>query len=231
MPNAAQQNDWEFVVAPYLFMASVNGDAALGNSASSQVDLNFKDILEKLQFAFMLHGEVYKGDWGLLVDISYLKLGEDFKAESEVSGDITFKQTIFEVFGSRKFKKRWGWVDFYGGIRYWNLGLNLNLQGLDITRISRDQDWVDPVFGGRIYFNVTERFTAGFRGDIGGFGLGSDIAYNLQPGVGYQFSDLFTVMLQYKYLYTRYDNEIDGINAFSYDAATNGPLLGLVFRF
>ncbi len=105
------------------------------------------------------------------------------------------------------------------------------LQGLDITRISRDQDWVDPVFGGRIYFNVTERFTAGFRGDIGGFGLGSDIAYNLQPGVGYQFSDLFTVMLQYKYLYTRYDNEIDGINAFSYDAATNGPLLGLVFRF
>lgn len=231
MDQTTQVDDWEFVVAPYLFMASVSGDVALGDRVSGEVDLNFGDILEKLQFAFMIHGEAYKGDWGLIVDYTYLKLGEDFSTDIEVSGDVTFKESIFEAFVSRKFRKQWGWFDVYGGIRYWDLGLNVNLQGLEVTRVSRDQDWVDPVIGGRVYYNASERFIVGLRADIGGFGLGSDFAFNLQPGVGYQFSELFILMLQYKYLYTKYDNDTSGINFFSYDASTNGPLLGLVFRF
>lgn len=227
----ASGNDWEFVVAPYLFMGSVSGEATIGPSGPSEVELDFGDVLKKLQFAFMARGEVYKGNWGLIVDYFYLKLGDDL--EPEIGGliDITQKQTIFETFISRRFRRDWGWFDLYGGIRYWDNKLDLDLQGFQIDRISFSEDWVDPVIGGRFIYNFSDRFSAGLGGDIGGFGIGSDFTYSLQPGLGYRFADWFSLVLQYKYLYTDYKNDKEGLDFFTYDAATSGPLLGLVFQF
>ncbi len=51
-----QYDDWEFTLAPYLFMASINGDAAIAVDGRTEVDLPFGDILKKLQFAFMMRG-------------------------------------------------------------------------------------------------------------------------------------------------------------------------------
>ena len=68
----SQKEKWEFVLAPYMFMAGTSGDATLGVTLSSEIDLLFGDFLENLQLAFMLHGEAYKGDWGVIVDYSYL---------------------------------------------------------------------------------------------------------------------------------------------------------------
>lgn len=224
-------DDWEFRVAPYLLMGSVSGEAAIAVAGPAEVDLDFGDILEKLQAAFMIRGEVYKGDWGVILDYTYLKLGDDITTEQAGVVDITQKQAILESFLSRRFQKEWGWFDFYGGIRYWNNQYKLELEGFQVSSVSFKESWVDPVIGGRIYYNFTDRFLAGFRGDIGGFGAGSDFTYTLQPGIGYHFSDWFTLMLQYKYLYADYNNGKDGLDFYSYDAATNGPLLGLLFRF
>ena len=230
-PAVVQSGDWEVRVAPYLLMGSVSGEAAIGVTGPSEVDLDFGDILEKLQVAFMVHGEVYKGDWGAILDYTYLKLGDDIATEQAGVIDITQKQAIFEAFLSRRFRKEWGWFDVFGGIRHWDNKYKLELDGFQVSSVSFNADWVDPVIGGRIYYNITDRFLAGFRGDIGGFGAGSDLTYTLQPGIGYHISDWFTLMLQYKYLYADYDNGKEGRDLYSYDAATNGPLLGLLFRF
>ena len=270
-PGQDRGDDWEFVVAPYLLMGSVSGDATIGVAGPAEVDLDFGDVLEKLQFAFMIRGEVYKGNWGLIVDYLYLKLGDDLDGPAEIISDIELKQAVFELFLSRRFRQDWGWFDVYAGIRTWDFGLRLNLEGLEqVSALTFDQSWVDPVVGGRIFYNLSDRFIAGIttmcttppvrppiprdprmapsaygaggagtsrpviaglRADIGGFGAGSDFTYTLQPGVGYHFSDLFTLMLQYKYLHTDYTNDEEGLNFFAYDAGMNGPLLGLVFKF
>lgn len=222
---------WQFMLAPYLLMGSVSGDATVGVAGPAEVDMNFGDILEKLQFAFMAHGEVFKGNWGLIADYAYLKLGDDITTQQIGVVDITQKQTILETFISRRFRQQWGWFDVYGGIRYWDNSLDLELEGFEITRLSFGENWVDPVIGGRVIYNFSDRFTGNFRGDIGGFGVGSDFSYNLQPGVGYHFSDWFTLMLQYKYLYTNYSNDKEGLDFFDYKASTHGPLLGVLFRF
>ncbi len=225
-------SDWEFTVAPYMFFGSVSGDSRLGTLESQEVDLKFKDVLKNLQFAFMLHGEVHKGNWGLMADYFYLKLGSDIDTPESGVLDIEFKQSIFELFGSYRIQKEWGWYDVYAGIRSWNLKLDLQLRDDASVGANGDQNWVDPVIGGRIYYKSPGDFILGMRADLGGFGLGSDFTYNLQPGVGYQFSDVFTLMLQYKYLYSDYSSGTEGTpNFFALDAATNGPLLGLVFRF
>lgn len=224
-------NDWQFVVAPYLFMGSVSGEATVGIAGPAEVDMDFGDILKKLQFAFMAHGEVFKGKWGLIADYAYLKLGEDITTQQIGVVDITQKQTILETFISRRFPQRWGWFDLYGGIRYWDNSLDLELEGFQITQLSFGENWVDPVIGGRVIYNFSDRFTGTFRGDIGGFGAGSDFSYNLQPGIGYHFSDWFTLMLQYKYLHADFSNDKEGLDFFAYKAGTHGPLLGLLFRF
>jgi len=135
------------------------------------------------------------------------------------------------LFASRRFQKDWGMIHLYGGIRVWNYSMELAFQNIQISRITRKQDWVDPTIGGRIFFNVSNRLMAGLRADMGGFGLGSNFAFNLQPGIGYQFSDVFSLMLQYRYLYADFDNDKEGVDFFAIDASTQGPLLGLVFRF
>ena len=231
MDNPPARGDWEFVVAPYLLMGSVSGDASIGVAGPSEVDLKFGDILKKLQFAFMLRGEAYKGDWGVIADYFYMKLGDDIDTPQEVVADIEFRQTIFEFFLSRRFRKDWGWFDVYGGIRYWDFGIDLNLEGLQVTRVSFKQDWLDPVVGGRAVLVFSDRFRAVFRGDVGGFGVGSDFSFTVQPGLGYAVSDWFAVMLQYKYLYADYNNDKQPPDLFVFDAATSGPLLGLVFQF
>ena len=227
----AKKEKWEFLLAPYAFLASTSGDATLGITGPSEIDLKFGDILENLQFAFMLHGEVYRGDWGLMADYSYLKLGSDLNGPLEILRDITFKQSVFELFVSRRFEKDWGLINLYGGIRVWNYNLELAFQNIQISRITRKQDWVDPTIGGRIYFNISNRFMAGLRADMGGFGLGSNFAFNLQPGLAYRFSDVFSMALQYKYLYADFENDKDGVDFFAIDASNHGPLLGLMFRF
>ena len=53
-----QYDDWEFTLAPYLFMASINGDAAIAVDGRSEVDLKFGDILKKRHFGLMMRGGV-----------------------------------------------------------------------------------------------------------------------------------------------------------------------------
>jgi len=226
-----QYDDWEFTLAPYLFMASISGDAAIAVDGRTEVDLPFGDILKKLQFAFMMRGEVYKRNWGIIADYVYIKLGDDLDAPEEVVADIELRQQIFELFVSRRLRQGWGWIDVYGGIRTWSFGTDLNLEGLEVTRVSFKQNWVDPVIGGRAVLEFSDRFKAIFRGDIGGFGVGSDFSYTVQAGVGYHFADWFGMSLQYKYLYVDYNNDKAAPDLFIYDAATNGPLLGMVFQF
>lgn len=46
--------------------------------------------------------------------------------------------------------------------------------------------WVDPFVGGRWWVPVSENVDVVFRGDIGGFGAGSQLAWNLIGGFQYE---------------------------------------------
>lgn len=226
-----QYDEWEFTIAPYLFMASINGDAAVAVDGRNEVDLNFGDILKRLQSAFMMRGEVYKGNWGIMADYIYLKIGDDIDVTENGVDALEFRQSIFEGFISRRIDQNWGWVDVYGGIRSWDFGLDLDVADSDITRVTFKQNWVDPVIGGRAVLTFSDRVSGVVRGDIGGFGLGSDFSFTVQAGAAYHFTDWLAATLHYKYLYVDYNNDKAAPDLFIYDAGTHGPLLGLVFQF
>ncbi len=91
---------------------------------------------------------------------------------------------------------------------------------------SADQDWLDPIVGMRAQWNITDRFFLAGKSDIGGFGVGSDLAWTLQATAGYQFTEKVSAELGYRYLHTDYS---DG--GFKYDIAQAGIYTSLNIRF
>jgi opacity protein-like surface antigen len=93
-------------------------------------------------------------------------------------------------------------------------------------RVSGAEDWIDPIIGLRTRYNFTTSCYAVGRADIGGFGVGSDFAWQAYAGVGYQFNPKVTLELGYRYLQMDYTS-----GGFTYDTATAGVFTALGIRF
>ncbi len=231
-PAQAQSDDWEVVLAPYAWIASITGDAAIGRTDPAPVDVSFSDLLENLRFGFMLHGEVRKGAWGVMLDAFYVKLGSDLSTPLGGVLDLQVQVLVFEALLSRRFDLPRGSVDAYAGIRYWDVDLDVELEGVVSGAIDRGDSWVDPVVGGRVIHYVGDDWFVMLRGDIGGFGVGSNFSWTAAAGVGYEVSDLFSIVAQYKALDVDFENDAAGTPDFLlFDAIVHGPLVGFVFRF
>jgi len=75
-----------------------------------------------------------------------------------------------------------------------------------------------------------KKFIYQFRADIGGFGLGSDLTWQIQAYAGYRFSKLFQITAGYRIMSIDYEKG-SGQDRFLYDMNTFGPVLRLGFNF
>jgi len=67
-------------------------------------------------------------------------------------------------------------------------------------------------------------------GDIGGFGIGSEFAWQWQAYAGYRFTKLFQVTAGYRRVSMDYGKG-ESDNRFVYDMATFGPVVRMGFSF
>lgn len=134
------------------------------------------------------------------------------------------------------------------GFRYWNISNEIDLNvvgsvnvpalGLEFGRAfsvarSPGVDWVDPVLGLRLRHQFTPRQQLMVRGDVGGFGFGSQFTW--QAAAVYSYNWQFTgyalaALVGYRALGVTYSqgwgNDTAGI-----DAVLHGPLIGASLRF
>ena len=75
------------------------------------------------------------------------------------------------------------------------------------TSGSGDAWWVDPIIGLRGQVNITRWLFLAAQGDVGGFGAGSQIAWNVQATIGINFTRNIFAELGYRYMYVDYDND------------------------
>lgn len=104
--------------------------------------------------------------------------------------------------------------------------INKQLSAKVPTTASAEKDWLDPIVGVRAQWNLNDRFFLAGKSDVGGFGVGSDLAWTLQATVGYNFTNNVSAELGYRYLHTDYS---DG--AFTYDMAQAGIFTSLNIKF
>lgn len=92
------------------------------------------------------------------------------------------------------------------------------------------ETWFDPMLIARIKSKSGEKFIYQFRGEIGGFDIGSDFAWQMQAYAGYQFSKLFQITGGYRIISLDYENG-SGQNRFMYNIDTSGPVVRFGFNF
>ena len=71
-------------------------------------------------------------------------------------------------------------------------------------------DWFDPVIGLRGRFNLTKAFYLTAETDVGGFGIGSDIAVQAYGALGCQLTRHIHSEVGYRYLYDEFRDESAG---------------------
>ena len=214
---------WEFSVSPYLLVPSMKGTSGIGD-LQVDVDASPGDIFSHLQFGAMLLMEANNGTWGVAVDGIYMNLTQD-GASDRISAEAGMKQGALELTG---FRRVTGWAEVLVGGRLNRLSAELQTLGLQARSKSADQNWFDPIVGARLQVPNSGKWMLTLRGDIGGFGVGSDLAWQVIPKVGYRFSKLFELNAAYRVISMDYN---EGDPAFLYDMRIFGPEIGLAFHF
>jgi hypothetical protein len=120
-------------------------------------------------------------------------------------------------------------ADVLAGIRYWHFGENLqfspSILGLNF---SKSQDWVDPVVGGRISAALSQKTAFTVAGDVGGWGTGSQLEYQVVGLLGYKLKPTMTLEGGYRYLYVDYSK--GGQAGAFVTAATSGIIFGVTMN-
>jgi hypothetical protein len=240
-PTYAQANKKEkkntFLVEPYIMFPNMNGQAGLGDLPSIPVEANPGDIFSRLQMAFMLNLEYKTPKWSITSDLVYMRLKQDIEPGLIInSGDITAKQFIWEAAGLYRIKP------------FWEIGIGGRLNMLDMEADGKlnalpgpggqqrpfnrkeAEAWYDPLIVTRLTTDIKKKWEFQFRGDIGGFGIGSDLTWQMQGYVGYRFSKLFLLTAGYRVLYTDFERG-ESPDAFVFDMHQFGPVLKFGFNF
>jgi hypothetical protein len=236
-----EKDRWEFAIIPYLWALSLDGSATV-KGQKSDVDMSFSDIVRKLNIALMFDFEARKDRLGFFVNPLYAVLSGD-QTVSGVSIDATMNMFL----GSFGVDYQLGpyaltepsatgtpavtLIPYIGG-RYTYLGVTINAKEVRYTEGSKN--WLDPIFGLRTIWDFSKRWNFELGGNIGGFGTGSDFAWEAFSFFGYRFSlfgqDNAHFYFGYRALYQDY-KEGSGSDLFEFDTTMHGPVLGLSIGF
>ena len=217
-------DEWKFTLAPYLILPYMNGTTAV-RGREVEVDVSPSEIFSNLQFGAMGYFEARKAKWGAGVDAVYMALGTDI---DRPSANVDVNQGAYTFLGLRQLNEK---VDFLFGVRWNVLQGKIGFKGPLLTGTFEDtKQWVDPIVGLKFKQRISGRWHFTLEGDIGGFGAGSDFAWQLWPMIGVDVGKRATLGVGYRVLSMDYVTG-SGDQQFKYDVVTQGIVLGMAFKF
>jgi hypothetical protein len=229
-----EEKKWGFLVEPYIMFPVISGQIGIGNLPPVELDVNTGDILANLHMAAMLYLEARNNEWAITSDIVYMNLQQDITPDKIISsGTATIKQTIWEAAGLYRILP---FLEVGLGARLNVISTELNAErnvfprGTEEITGEHSKTFIDPLLITRLTTDIEGKWLFQFRGDLGGFSIGSDFTWQLQGYAGYRFSKLFQLSAGYRILGIDYD---DGENKerFIFDVNEYGPVIRLGFNF
>ena len=227
---------WNFLTDVYLMFPNMDGETGIGNLVTVPVDANPGDIFSKLKMAGMVYFEAKTEKWAITNDFVYMSLNQEVTpSKLWESGDVSVKQFIWETAGLYRIIP---FLEVGVGGRLNNLAAEIDARrnvigaGNPTETIAGNSSktWFDPILITRIATNFNNKCLFHFRGDVGGFGIGSDFTWQLQAYAGYRFTKVFQVMAGYRILGIDYDKGV-GKERFVYNVDTFGPVVRMGFNF
>jgi hypothetical protein len=227
-----QDGQWHLAVSPYLWLPGVHGTlGAFGREAGFKASVG--DLLSHFRFGLLGVVEARRNRLLTTIDMMYMRLGDDkalpFPGFGATSANLTANVFILTPkVGLRLIDGKMIKADFLTGIRYWYFGENLNFSPATGLNFSRSQNFVDPLVGGRIEAPLSQKTVFTLAGDVGGWGTGSQLEYQVVGALGYKLKPNMTMQAGYRYLYMDYQK--GGQAAPILKTAMSGVLLGVTLN-
>ncbi|MFG0286007.1 MAG: hypothetical protein ACF8R7_16440 [Phycisphaerales bacterium JB039] len=234
----AEASGWRFEFAPYLWAVSLDGDARVAGEPIS-ISAPFTETLADSDTLIGLMGQVEVGydRWSLLIDGAYTEIRMDDVQGRVGRGQIDAEASLawLELGGAAQLfeetighdDRRRATLDVIGGARLTSIEIDLDFERGGAA--GDDETWVEPFVGARSAIDVSDSLVFRLRGDVGGFGAGSEFSWSASAVLGWSFplgSAEATVFGGYRALSQDYE---DG--EFEWDVISHGPIIGVNFAF
>jgi len=215
---SADPSRWSVTITPYLWAAGLDGNTT-ASGVGAEIDTGYSFLsLDNLDLTLAANLEARKGRWTVLLDGLYVEFSDAFD-RPVVDADAELSGRIFETSAAYPAANVTG-LEIVFGMRY--VALESVVQLSPGPAGSADESWLDPLVGARFKHDFNERWSVSLRGDVGGFGVASELTTNLSATFGYRITDAMTVRFGYRALQMDFD---DG--GFVLDAIAQGYAVGL----
>jgi hypothetical protein len=219
---------WHLAVGPYLWFPGVHGTVG-ARGRSIGVHATAGDLLSHFRFGLMGAVEARHKRLLLPLDMMWVRLGDDKAlpfpnlgaSTAEITGSlfILTPKVGFRLLDQEKFK-----IDALAGFRYWHFGESVQFTPSNLNlNFSNSQNWVDPIVGGRIGMALTPKLSVTIFGDVGGWGTGSQLEYQVGGLLGYRIKPRWNLQVGYRYLDVNYRSGGSVV-----DTALSGAVFGVV---
>lgn len=241
--------EWEFSVAPYLWMAGLDGTVE-ADRHTADVDMSFSDIWDDLDIGVLTSLEARRGKLSITSNLIYLKLspaggrpvGTRLPNTPPGTFDVrvTTQELIFELrpawevlsfplFGAADERRivldvgpgaRAFWLDNHVDVKL-QPGVPL---GPFQSRFDESSFWVDLVGAARVRVELTEKIGLVVAGDYGGFDIGSSShrTWSAIGRVSYRLGDHWDLVAGWRTL---------SVERGDVDLEMAGPLVGAMYTF
>jgi hypothetical protein len=226
----AQADDWKYSAIVYLWGAGMDGETGSITGDTNrvvEVDQSFGDILSNLELGFMGAFLAKSETWSVSGDFIYMGLGASVEGPLGGSTDVDVDQTV--IGGDVGYAVSED-VDLLAGARVVALQTKIDFPAPLNLEVEAERTWVDPFVGIRYTPWLNENWSLITRFDIGGFDIGSDIAWHLNLNARWHVSERSSFAFGYRVMSTKYDDE-EGESEFIYDVVSHGPIGGFIYEF
>jgi hypothetical protein len=177
--------------------------------------------------------ELQKSRWLLQASGYYLNLSASVDPHGPLyrSGTLDWNSGLVDVaLGYRVLEIPCFSLDLLAGGRYQHVGLNFSLQPRANRLVPRSasdsKDWADPFVRVVGKARLARPVTLFLKGDIGGFGVSSDLTWTVYGGFEFQIARHFYADIGCRYFGTDYSS-----GSFKYNVNLIGPQLELGANF
>ena len=226
--EAASSEGWEHGVALYLWGAGLSGEST-AHGVDADVDLSFSEILDNLEAAGMVAYRGEGGPWAVMANAVFVGLGATEDLPMGGAADVDVDLALLEVDGAYAITEGF---EVLFGLRGVGMDVAVELRSPLFPASAGDQSksWIDPLVGARFEVPIGKRWSFVGRGDIGGFGIGSDLAWQATVHFDWQISPHVGMAFGYEALDMDYQDG-EGADEFRYDMIMQGPVAAVTFAF
>ena len=223
----APAQDWSGQVTLYGWGAGVSGDFTPFTGAPSlSFDKSLSEVLEDLDGAFFMTGLARRGDLVLFGDLTYTSSSRDGLVPPGIpaSGEVTIRS--LSLAAGKRFEADEGTtIDVLGGLRAWSLDGSVAVPLAGVS-VAPEANFVDPIVALRVNTGLSPRWSLLGYVDVGGFGVGSDLTWQVAITANYRATDTLYLSAGWRHLYLDYRD--DGT---VFDGSMSGPVVGATWRF